>query len=481
MRLTKEKIMVDTTKDPKDARDQRRDEIEELHRRVEADQQVELEAQQARAASAVTIHAAPETDADKLARLEAENEKMRVMITGALDTRSRARDFMTIWSDPKKLPELAQEIYTSHPNIAKISKDAAPIVAQQAARLMAHIGVTYGIHPLINGMIYAWLDGGKLYVEVGYRGYQEMLHRYEHYDIDGPREMTPEEKVLHGVGPEDKGAVCFIYDWKRMERFKANDLPAPTPFYGVGIWRANNNRGKADNIAASKSNQWMAEKNAIKDVARRVLSFDIVQVAKQDIPEVGYDDEAGLWTLPVPMAEWVKNPSSAAKFKKLLEDREIDEAAFNEFIGHDWRYTTLSPDDIKAKVDEYRIANPKIVNGVFVEADQAPEPREQPALHDDPAYSAAQSRAQEIWGYTAPWLATTVQAHKNGGKNTGGLVYGHSSKYIRRLGYKNSQHVKDTLGFDSVDDWTGTLGDLLAQIVLQAPNPDGVESKAEKD
>lgn len=363
-----------------DEKGRRRLDLDDISRRFEADQQAERER-----ANALAPKVEPEPSDSRLARLEEENEKMRAMITSALEARSRAREFMTIWSDPRKLPDLIQEIFIAHPNVVEIAK-TSPEAARQAARLIAHLGVTYELHPLISGMIYAWIDNGKLYVEVGYRGYLEMIKRNTHLDVDGPREMTPEEKRLHGVGSEDHGGICFIHDWKRLERFTRRGLPAPQPHYGIGIWRKKNSRGKEDNVPASKGPQWVADKNALKDVARRVLDFSIVRTADLDIPELVYDDEGSLWTLPVPAAAWLKNPGIVKRFEALLNEHRVDEADFNVFIGHDWHYTMLEPDAIKSKLDDYLASRPQVMEGVFVDvpADPpaeavAPEPEAPPA------------------------------------------------------------------------------------------------------
>ncbi len=295
-----------------------------------------------------------EQPTDEVAKLREENDKMRALISRVLDARDAAREFMTIWSDPRKLPELIQEVYNSHPDVAKLrSDDQIPAEqAQRAARLIAHMALTYELHPLMSGMIYAWVDGAKLIVEIGYRGYNEMLKR------DGldwsTRPMTDDERHQHGLKDDDFGYLCFVEDWARTDRFRAHGKPDPEPYRGVGVWRAENplKYNKPDPVPSTKSGNWVSEKNAIKDAARKSLSFAVTKTADPNVLDFAYRADEGVWSMPIQTAAWVNHPAAAARFQKLLADSGITDEEFNAFLGHNWRYTTLEPNDIKAKVDE---------------------------------------------------------------------------------------------------------------------------------
>ena len=322
--------------------------------------------------------------AAELARLRDENEKMRALIERALEARTRARDFMAIWSDPRKLPDLAQEVYLSHPNIALVRTEINEEAARRAARLIAHLAVTYEIHPLIAGMIYAWPDGGKVCVEIGYRGYLEMVDRRQDLDYDGPHDMTPDQRALHKLGSEDRGAVCYVWDWAKKRRFEMNDKTY-TPSVGIGVWQEKNRYGRRDNVANGRSPQWQAEKNAIKDAARRALSFAIVRTADlPDIVDLAYDGESDMWTLPAPVADWLNNAAMLQRFESLLAADGITSEEFNAYLGHNWRYTPLSPEEIKGKLDAY--LNER--RAAAIQADQVFEPATSPVaptLEADPA------------------------------------------------------------------------------------------------
>ena len=348
----------------------RRYDLGDIEARLKADRDAEEAAR-----PKGTLATVPDPDSE-LARLKVENERMRSMINSALDARSRAREFMTIWSDPRKLPELIQEVYLTHPDIPKLRKDLNDEAARRAARTIAHLAMMYEVNPLIQGMIYTWADGDKAVIEMSYRAYSEMIHRYEYMDIDGPRPMTDEERKLHGLGPDDRGAVVTIEDWHRVERFTKHGRPAPAPYLGIGVWRERNARGKQDNIANGRSAQWQAEKNAIKDAARRALPFAVRKTADADIVDLEYDDEAGMWRLPAPVAEWVKRPDAVNRFAALLAEHDIDEDAFNDALGHNWRYTTLEPSGLREMFDTYIAARVQVVEGQAIET---PEPEPEPA------------------------------------------------------------------------------------------------------
>ncbi|MFA6270744.1 MAG: hypothetical protein WC657_06090 [Candidatus Paceibacterota bacterium] len=364
--------------------------LDEIEARLQEDSEREL-------AERPRVIVRAETPDDKLVRLERENDRMRAMIYGALEARNRAREFMTIWSDPSRLPELIQEIYISDPNIAAIQKSMesskenypATVIAetcQRAARLKAHIAISYQLHPLVPGMIYCWFDRGAVVTEIGWRGYQELVGRSEHIEIDGPRPMTDEEKRLHCVGPEDRGGIVKIYDWKKIDRFASRGLPAPEPVTGIGVWLAKNPRhyDKPDGVPDGRSAQWTSEKNALKDAARKIVTYEIVNMAAlgDNVIDLVHDTESGVWSLPVQTAQWLKDQTGVARFVKYLNEKGVSDDDLNAFLGYNWRYSVLSPEEMKLKADECvaaRSSAPKLIEGAPVEKrpdvpEQKPEP-----------------------------------------------------------------------------------------------------------
>lgn len=379
-------VTQNPTNEPREGAE--RYDLDDIEARLAADREREL-AERPRMVVKV------ESPDDKLARLENENQRMRAMINGALEARNRAREFMTIWSDPRRLPELIQEIYISDPNIAAIQKAMekenypAPAIAetcQRAARLKAHIAISYQLHPLVPGMIYCWFDRGAVVTEVGWRGYQELVGRHEHIEIDGPRPMTDQEKALHDVGPDDRGGIVHIYDWKKSDRFTSRGLPAPAPVVGIGVWLAKNPRhgGRADGVPDGRSNQWVAEKNALKDAARKVTTYEIVNTATLavDVIDMVQDTETGVWSLPVQTAQWLKDQSSLSRFVKYMNELGITDDDLNAFLGYNWRYAVLSPEEMKLKADECATelkAAPRLPAEATHTEEVAPEPVAEPA------------------------------------------------------------------------------------------------------
>ena len=306
--------------------------------------------------------------AAELVKLRDENDKMRALINRVLDARNAAREFLTIWTDPRKLPALIQEIYNSHPDIEKLRQEVGIEAAQRAARQIAHMALTYELHPLISGMFYAWEQDGKIIVEIGYRGYNEMLKR------DGmdwsTRAMTPEECLRHGVNAEDRGYLCFVHDWARLDRFRTHGQPDPEPYRGIGIWR------KGNGVPKSKSSEWVSEKNAIKAAARMALRFAVVKTADADTLDFVYNADEGAWSMPIQTAAWLNNPALQGRFAALLASNGLTEDEFNAFLGHDWHYTQLEPEAIHEKVLECA----KVRLAVVIEEVEAALETEPPAL-----------------------------------------------------------------------------------------------------
>jgi hypothetical protein len=238
-------------------------------------------------------------------------------------------------------------------------------------------------------MIYTWPDKGVARVELGYRAYMEMLKRHS-LDFDGPHEMPPDVRALHNLQPEDRGAVYYVYDWTRIERFRRFGRECQ-PFMGIGIWRFKNARGESDNYPVSKSGQWVAEKNALKDAARRALSFAILALATETF-DAAYDQELDLWSVPAPTADWTRDPLVTAKFEELLAEYGIPDEEWNRHIGHNWRYTSIDREEMRQKVLDYVAGKPAVVAGeVAAQTDATSEP---PAL-DRPAVEPTAEKAPE--------------------------------------------------------------------------------------
>lgn len=305
----------------------------------------------------------------KLDQLREENGKMRAAMNHFLEARNSAREFMTIWSDPRKLLELVQEVYMSHPDVQTIREEVGLECAQRASRLIAHMALTYQIHPLMRGMIYAWIQDGKLIVEIGYRGYGEMLKR-EVMDFE-TRAMTADERADHDLGEQDRGWLCFVHDWERIERFTSHGQSAPLPYRGVGAWRAANPKKSGgtypDPVPRSKSGDWVAEKNAIKDAARKALSFAVTKTAQADAIDFTYSRTDDAWVMPIETAQWLQWEQAVERFEQLLAERTITEEEFNALLGHNWRYTNLDSDAIKARLDAYVEQRDQALKGAFSE------------------------------------------------------------------------------------------------------------------
>jgi hypothetical protein len=376
-------MALTTTPQPDDGKQQdRRLDLDAMDTRI-----AEIETQERAQNPGLSL--TPETPEQKLERLMEENERLRRLVNRSIEARNSAVEFVNLWADPRRLPDLVQEVYQSHPDIPKIREKLNEETARRVARLIAHMAVTYQVHPLISGMIYAWPDKGVARVELGYRAYMEMLKRHS-LDFDGPFEMDDAQRAGHNLLPEDRGAVYLVYDWPRMERFRRFGREC-RPFTGVGIWRPREEKDeKGDNFPKSKSGQWVAEKNALKDAARRALSFAILELAHADLLlDATYDQEVDMWSIPAPTADWTRDPLVTGKFEELLAEHGITDEEWNARLGHNWRYTSVEREAMRQKVLDYVQGKPAVVAG---------EPVTQPDSTGEPESGAPAEPVAEAAG-----------------------------------------------------------------------------------
>jgi hypothetical protein len=392
-------MALTTTTQPETGAESRRLDLDAMDARI-----AEIEAQERAQTPALSL--TPETPEQKLARLTEENERLRRMIAHSIEARNSAVEFVNLWADPRRLPDLVQEVFQSHPDIPKIREKLNEETARRVARLIAHLAVTYQVHPLISGMIYAWPDEGVARVELGYRAYLEMLKRHS-LDFDGPFEMDDAQRALHGLSGEDRGALYYVYDWPRMERFARYGRECK-PFTGEGVWRKN------QTVPKGRSGQWVAEKNALKDAARRALSFAIMALANAEVLDVAYDQELDMWSVPAPTALWTHDPAVVKAFEALLTEHHITDEEWNQQLGHNWRYTPIEREEMRTRVLTYVEGRPAVVNGEVIlspipdelpTSDSAAEPA--PAEPDSLAHEAADAPALEP--PSAPEPAATGQ------------------------------------------------------------------------
>lgn len=132
------------------------------------------------------------------------------------------------------------------------------------------------------GHLYGWFDSqGRFIIAVGYQGYLYKAQK-KHQFFHTTREMTPDERALHALDPDDVGAVCEFYEMERARMAREIGLD-PQPLIGIGIWKGKRawddkkKEWKSDNVPVSKSPFWVAQKNAVKDAVRQLgIGFSLI-------------------------------------------------------------------------------------------------------------------------------------------------------------------------------------------------------------
>jgi hypothetical protein len=134
------------------------------------------------------------------------------------------------------------------------------------------------------GHLYPCTFKGVFTVIIGYQGYLYKAQQQHEFYYNPPREMTPEERELHGLEPGDVGAVCELIEMKRARWAKELGMPVPL-IRGTSVWKKKaryddkDKEWKSDNVPQSRSPFWVAGKNAVKDAIRQLgLGFGSFQI-----------------------------------------------------------------------------------------------------------------------------------------------------------------------------------------------------------
>lgn len=186
------------------------------------------------------------------------------------------------------------------------------------------------------GHLYAWKKGNKFIVMIGYQGYLHKAQQQRQF-VHDTREMTESERAAHGLGVDDVGAICELYDSEKAAQWRTMGME-PRPVKGMAIWR------KGDNVPTSKSPLWVAEKNATKDAIRR-LGLGFGSLVIPELPGFEYDREDDTFSriddgetvegeivsdaAPEPQPEVAEAPAKPKNGRKPME-RELDLSAAPE-------------------------------------------------------------------------------------------------------------------------------------------------------
>lgn len=322
-----------------------------------------------------TLVVAAEPDS-RLAEVLAENERLRKALVATDEARNHAREFLTLYGDPARLPDLEQKLYQMLPNAKQIGL--------AGAKLVAALAVAYRLNPFVEGMIWAYVDDHVIRVRMGYMGWLEKMHQDSQLEVLEPRPMTAEERQQHGLKPEEHGSVVEVYDLAAMQRYQKYGIPNYRPKIGIGIWRPDE---KKSFVPVGRSGHWRSEIRAINDVGKRSVRFALEALAGLGEIGVAFDEENTMWTIEAdPPADWTQSPEGIVKAENYLKTIGLADDEVNDALGMaDWRQTWLNAQDWKDLVDAIARKNKdEAIDGTFT----APAPASQESA---PATAASEA------------------------------------------------------------------------------------------
>lgn len=141
-------------------------------------------------------------------------------------------------------------------------------IGQQGVALVSQIAIAHGLDPLPGSdHVYAWAQGGKLFVVLGYKGLLHLARKQVQFTHES-RPMTPEERAEHGLADGEIGYITKIYEIDKAKICKSAGVPY-FPIVGSAIQKPK------DRVPTGRSAAWVAQKNSLKDALRQITSTGV--------------------------------------------------------------------------------------------------------------------------------------------------------------------------------------------------------------
>lgn len=168
-----------------------------------------------------------------------------------------------------------------------------------------------------SGHLYVWYDYRKvkvgdkwetekyLVMYIGYQAYVYKAHQQFDFQFMPTRAMTPDERDLHDLKPDDKGAVVSAMDFENAKKFAQCNMQ-PVALTACGIWRkeARYNKFKKKWGEDNTPNTWSAFQMAEKRGITKVLKLMGIKFNHElpDVDGLRYDPDTQTLYMPAPNA-----------------------------------------------------------------------------------------------------------------------------------------------------------------------------------
>lgn len=222
--------------------------------------------------------------------LEAENhrlrEELRELKASIMETeRARAQrennTALALYGESDDVKGLTKRLNYMLPNAQEIGDQGVALVAQ--------IAIAHGLDPLPGSdHVYAWKQGGKLMVAIGYKGLLHLARQQVQFTHTS-RRMTDDERDENLLGPQDIGYVTELYEISKAYECQQRGIPY-FPIVGTAVWTPK------DRVPAGKSGAWVAKKNSLKDALRQIVKTGVRMESALDAAFQQRDSE---WAIPL--------------------------------------------------------------------------------------------------------------------------------------------------------------------------------------
>jgi hypothetical protein len=178
---------------------------------------------------------------------------------------------LAIYGDSEEVKALTSRLNVLLPNAQEIGTQGVALVAQ--------IAIAHGLDPLPGSdHVYAWQQGSKLYVVIGYKGLLHLARQQSHFTHQS-RPMTTEERQARGLTADQIGYVTEIWEIEKAKACQDAGIPY-FPIRGEAVWQQRVQKHKRgggtyteyNDPPSGRDGAWVARKNSLKDALRQITS-----------------------------------------------------------------------------------------------------------------------------------------------------------------------------------------------------------------
>jgi len=234
----------------------------------------------------------------EIKRLEDENWSLKASIMETERARAEAQNntnALTLYGESKEVKDLTARLEFMLPNAQEIGT--------QGVAMLAQIAIAHGLDPLPGSdHVYAWKQGGKLMVAIGYKGLLHLARQQVQFTHQS-RPMTDDERAEYGVKEGQIAYITELYEIAKAAQCQQIGIPYH-PIIGTAVWAEKvEHKKKTGEIwyeyndpPSGKTGAWVCRKNSLKDALRQIARTGVRMGAALD---AAFQQQAVDWSLPL--------------------------------------------------------------------------------------------------------------------------------------------------------------------------------------